>query len=109
MDEKSQKIFEEKLVKEKARLEKGLKKNKVVNDYGSSEDANVYEFEEREERIGFGKNLSTLLDEVNYSLDLIKKGKYGICQSCGEKIEIGRLKIFPTAVSCSTCANKKRK
>ncbi|MFA6423413.1 MAG: TraR/DksA C4-type zinc finger protein [Patescibacteria group bacterium] len=107
MDSKSQEVFKNKLLKEQKKLEVDLKKMNKINDYGSSEEANVYQFEEREERLGFGNKIKNSLLEIEHSLKKIEDDKYGLCENCGEKIELGRLKIFPTATYCATCATKK--
>jgi len=37
------------------------------------------------------------------ALEKIKKGKYGVCESCGKKISQKRLKISPEARLCLKC------
>jgi DnaK suppressor protein len=40
---------------------------------------------------------------INEALEKLKEGTYGICEECGERIGIGRLKVIPLArydVSC---------
>jgi RNA polymerase-binding transcription factor DksA len=34
---------------------------------------------------------------------LAKQGKYGICESCGERIDPARLEILPEATLCLNC------
>lgn len=43
------------------------------------------------------------LQEVKKTLDKIKKGKYGICERCGQKIAEARLKVLATAINCRDC------
>ena len=40
---------------------------------------------------------------VEESLDKVRKGKYGICQGCGEVISIERLMAKPEAKFCIQC------
>lgn len=43
------------------------------------------------------------LQEVKKTLDRIKKGRYGICERCGKKIDQARLKVLATATHCRDC------
>jgi DnaK suppressor protein len=49
------------------------------------------------------KKLQKELEEIEEALDLIKVGKYGICQMCEEPINPERLKIKPFAKYCIDC------
>jgi len=44
-----------------------------------------------------------LLDEVDAALRRIEKNTYGLCESCGAKIKIIRLKYMPYARYCIKC------
>ncbi len=48
-------------------------------------------------------NEKRLLDEVEAALRRIEKSKYGICESCSDKIKIIRLKFMPYARYCIKC------
>lgn len=52
--------------------------------------------------------LETRLRNINLALKKIKKGRYGICEKCGEEIEERRLKISPEARLCLKCACLKK-
>lgn len=43
------------------------------------------------------------LQDINLALGKIKKGKYGLCERCGEKIDKKRLEIYPEARYCVDC------
>jgi DnaK suppressor protein len=43
---------------------------------------------------------------IGEALDKINQGKWGICENCGKKIEVGRLKIDPTVTRCVSCQRK---
>ncbi len=43
------------------------------------------------------------LDLIERALKRIESGEYGICEVCGEKIPVGRLKILPYATMCVKC------
>lgn len=48
-------------------------------------------------------NLKQELNDIEESLEKIKNGAYGICESCDEEIPIKRLKIKPHAKYCILC------
>ena len=52
-------------------------------------------------------NLKEELLEIKDSLEKIKNGSYGICESCGDDIDIQRLKVKPHARYCITCRHIK--
>jgi RNA polymerase-binding transcription factor DksA len=41
-------------------------------------------------------------------LNKIGKGKFGVCEKCGEGINEARLKVLPTARFCLNCEGKSR-
>jgi RNA polymerase-binding protein DksA len=43
------------------------------------------------------------LEDINQALDRLESGTYGICTSCGEKIQAERLDIMPSAALCIDC------
>ncbi len=44
-----------------------------------------------------------VLKATKQTLEKIKDGIYGKCESCGSEIEAARLKIMPTANLCLSC------
>jgi len=50
--------------------------------------------------------LEVSLKQVKQALEQIKKGTYGICQNCGKKIRIERLRAYPEAILCTKCAKR---
>ncbi len=44
------------------------------------------------------------LKQVSHGLKLIKEGRYGICEGCGESISVSRLEILPHTEYCIKCA-----
>lgn len=53
--------------------------------------------------VAIENELKQRLVEVEISLVKIEKGKYGICENCGEKISKERLEALPTARFCLNC------
>lgn len=44
-----------------------------------------------------------VLPKIEKALGKIEQGEYGICESCGNEIGIGRLEVRPFAVLCIKC------
>jgi DnaK suppressor protein len=49
------------------------------------------------------------LQAINEALEKIREGGYGICEECGDKIGMGRLKVMPLAKYCVSCQSKLEK
>lgn len=47
--------------------------------------------------------------QTRKALSMIKVGKYGICESCGNMIDTDRLMIYPEATFCVACKKKREK
>jgi len=45
--------------------------------------------------------------QVKKALSRMKKGKYGVCESCSQPIDPARLKVDPSATLCLECQEKK--
>ena len=63
-------------------------------------DAEIVEREKNAVLIGV---LERKLKDVDAALRSIEKGKYGICERCGEEIEVERIEIKPDATLCVKC------
>jgi DnaK suppressor protein len=59
---------------------------------------------ELEKELTLDENTKYLLNQVEHALFLIKKKKYGICESCGESIPVARLEALPYSATCKDCA-----
>jgi len=46
------------------------------------------------------------LASIEQALRLAEKGAYGICESCGEKIDPARLKALPHTTLCVKCKSQ---
>ena len=40
---------------------------------------------------------------IEQALQRIENGSYGLCQTCGKSIEVGRLMAIPEALHCTGC------
>ena len=97
------------LGKELKRLEEQFKITRKFPEYGSSEDENAQEVEKIQENLGLQRNIRNMIKDTKEAIRKIEKGKYGVCENCKGQIEPGRLKAFPAASLCVTCAGKKFK
>lgn len=114
-------FFKQKLLEEKARLEKELATIGRINpdnpddweavpvDPGTRQsDPNdkADMIEDYETNTAILKQLEIQLDDVNDALLKIEKGAYGICEMSGHPIEEGRLNANPAARTCIEHMNK---
>lgn len=58
---------------------------------------------EREKNVALVSQLEVKLTRVQAALRAIEKGKYGICERCGQEIPTERLEVRPDATLCVTC------
>ena len=72
-------------------------------EYGDKPDENAQEINDYSTNIVTEKVLEKSLEDIDKSLDRIKKGTYGVCKYCGNPIAEKRLLARPTASSCVTC------
>ena len=68
----------------------------------------VTEIEGHDRIVATRIELKKRLAEVIVALNKIGKGKFGICEKCGEGINEARLKVLPTARFCLNCEGKSR-
>lgn len=109
--------FKNKLEEEKNRLEAELarvgKRNPAIKgdweptpaeaetDTRTSEQSELADkFEEFENRSAIEVHLEEKLNEVIAALERIKKGVFGICTVCGEKIDEKRIEANSAATTC---------
>ncbi len=70
---------------------------------------------EAEEQFGHARvsaiksELNSKARQIKKALERVKKGKYGICEDCGNMINTDRLAIYPEATKCVKCENKREK
>ena len=120
MDKKLVKRLEDKLKKEKNKLEKILgsfaqKDEKAPGDWDTkfpsmgqgSEGVDLEREADEVERystlLPIEHSLEKRLKNINLALENIKKGKYGICEKCKKPIRIQRLNVSPEARTCLNC------
>jgi RNA polymerase-binding transcription factor DksA len=107
--------FKNKLEEEKNRLEAELsrvgKRNPAIKEdweptpgeigLGTTEQSELADkFEEFENRSAVEIHLEERLNEIIAALERIKKGTFGICTVCREKIDENRLEANPSSATC---------
>jgi len=107
MDKEILKI-KQKLEKERNEIERILKEihyeNISTDVLSEDEIADIYEKNKESEALE--NDLVKRITKINRALEKINDGSYGICDSCGKKIEKERILLDPASIECSTCSNK---
>ncbi len=106
------KELESLLKEEKKRLEKEIK------EVGSADSSNDVERQPDEvanegEELVINESVITSLKgglkDINFALDKMGAGAYGICEECGNEISIELLRIDPESRLCQSCKLKEDK
>jgi DnaK suppressor protein len=108
----------ERLKKEKAELLEKLEQLRTLGQpsaerkegspFGKREEG-ADEASELEKRLALEERLGESLNEVEHALQKYEAGTYGLCDSCGQPIETGRLEAIPQASLCLSCKAKQSK
>jgi len=85
----------------------------IADDRSSKEQQGASSFRDKEEAAGatsdFERRMALAtqqrnnLAEVEHALHKLEEGSYGICDSCVQPIESGRMEALPYASHCMTC------
>ena len=98
--EKDHKRLTEQL--EQLRASRPTENRREGSPFGKREEE-ATETAELENRMALEKRLLDQLAEVGNALTKFEKGNYGICESCGQPIDLGRLEALPQAMLCMSC------
>ena len=79
-------------------------KDDASREYPSDSAEQAQERENDEVVDAIGHETALAIREVTAALERLGDGSYGICESCGESIGEGRLKVLPQATRCVNCA-----
>ena len=64
---------------------------------------------ELEKRLALEKRTRELLAEIEHTLGKFDQGTYGLCDICGQPIDVARLEALPQANQCLSCKAKNAK
>lgn len=78
----------------------------VFPQYGNNDEENALEVTAYETNLDIEHRLELDLRQINEALEKIAKNTYGVCENCGQEIEIKRLEAFPEAKLCLKCTKK---
>ncbi|MDH3259755.1 MAG: TraR/DksA family transcriptional regulator [Acidimicrobiia bacterium] len=62
---------------------------------------------EYEKDLSVDANTEDLLRKATNALERLKRGEYGICESCGIAIPVARLEVLPYTTLCVDCAQRR--
>lgn len=68
----------------------------------SADEADVDAYE-REKIWALMQSLQRKLESTERAIELARRGTYGICENCGDRIDPARLEILPQATLCLKC------
>ena len=71
----------------------------------SADEADIDAYE-REKTWALLHRLERKLESVDHALRLTETGSYGVCETCGDRIDPARLEILPEATLCLECQRK---
>lgn len=93
------------LEKERMLILSEIKKNEKPVDFGTDIDHFEEESDEAEEmgnQLAVANGLKQRLDDIEFALEKIREGTYGICEKCGKEIEAEILDIDPESRLCKS-------
>jgi len=99
--------LKQRLLEERARLQEQLTRlaghEYRGSGYGNHIADDATETFEQAKGVSLQRNEAALLNQVEYALQKLEQGTYGICDSCGAAIDRARLKALPYALYCLDC------
>lgn len=104
--------FRNKLTAQRQHLEKEIQYYLQVDPYRENlrtteiQDDAITEIEGHDRLSATSEELKKDLQDVDRALERFEQGVYGVCVSCGNKIEEERLEAIPTALMCLACQKK---
>jgi RNA polymerase-binding protein DksA len=118
IDPQIQEELKQKLLEEKARIEKTLsptktKEKEADREYETTfpevdrdEEANADEMDMYENNLAADEAMKTELEKIEKALAAMNAGTYGFCVNCQKEIPLERLRAYPQADTCLDCDGK---
>lgn len=120
MDKENLRYFKKKLIEDKKEVLRAIDQEEENGLHSSLQDyyseLSVYdnhpadiasETFEMEMQFNLEENEKRHLMEINEAIEKIDNGTYGVCDSCGNSIEIERLDVIPYTPICAKCSENK--
>ncbi len=111
MDLKTKEQFKNILTGMKAELTTGVERH--LNDSKEEVNGGVPDISDeatrtynRQVMLNLSEQERSQLSRVEEAIQKLADGRYGVCDECGERIPVKRLKIVPFAKFCVTCKSK---
>ena len=76
--------------------------------FGKKEEGATETFE-LEKRMALEKRMKESLSEVEHALHKFEQGTYGLCDVCGQPIDMARLEVLPQVTLCLNCKARQAK
>lgn len=73
------------------------------NSFGSEDGDGVADDLELGRYLTWQKRTIDCLSEVEHALGRLEQGTYGLCESCGQQVDPGRLEALPQVSLCLSC------
>lgn len=111
MNDNDKKELRESLEQQRNHVLKDVNRHGVMNGVGAGVIADETERAEKiadaavEHQLGYSE--SKLLEKIEYALERLEEGSYGICDGCKKQINIERLKAKPSVSLCIDCQSAK--
>ena len=99
-----------KLEQERAKLLTDIAETEKPEDFGSDVDdfdEVKNEVESFGNRLAMAQTLKARVSEIDSALRRIASGVYGVCETCGKKIEEKILEISPESRLCQSCKKER--
>jgi DnaK suppressor protein len=118
IDPQIQEELKQKLLEEKARIEKTLSptengKKNTDKEYETKfpeidrdEESNADEMDMYENNLAADEAMKGELEKIEKALAAMTAGTYGFCSKCQKEIPIERLRVYPQADTCLDCDGK---
>ncbi len=100
------KSYERRLEDEKKKLLAQIEEEEKIEDFGDdvdSLDENADEVEEEANRLAIAGTFKDRVNEIDAAINKIRKGEYGMCETCKGEITENLLDVIPESKQCEQC------
>ncbi len=98
--------LKEALIGERRRIQENIKvlgKNMNFDDSPGVDNEEADESEEGANELATIETLKGRVENMDAALAKVEAGAYGICESCGQEIELELLEVNPESATCRKC------